>query len=85
MKSLQQCLHEPLLKEDLECWRCRETFKTLPKLKEHLKREKEAEASRAKKAFQEKKRKDPEEGDVDETNADRGGPSSKRQAIASSL
>ena len=83
--SLQQCLHEPLLKENLECWRCRETFKTLSKLKEHLKWEKEAEASRAKKTLQKKKRKGPEEGDVDETNADRGESSSKRQAIASSL
>jgi len=83
--SLRQSLHEPLLKENMECWRCRETFGTLPKLKGHLKREKEAEESRAKKVLREKKRKGPEEGDVDETNADRGESSSKRQAIASSL
>jgi len=75
--SLQQSLHEPLLKEGLECWRCHETFKTLPKLKEHLRREKEAEASRARNALQEKKRKGPEEGDVDETNPDGGEPGSK--------
>jgi aprataxin len=78
--SLQQGLHEPLLKEDLECWRCRETFKTLPRLKEHLKREKEAEASREKKALQGKKRKGPEEGDADETNPDRE-PNPKKRAI----
>jgi len=73
--SLQKGLHEPLLKEDLQCWRCREEFKTLLKLKEHLEREKKAEGSREKKARQEKKRKN-EEGDTD------GEPSSKRQAIA---
>jgi len=32
---LKRSLHEPLLKEVLECWRCRETFSNLPKLKEH--------------------------------------------------
>ena len=83
--SLRQSLREPLLEEDLKCWRCRETFKTLPKLKEHLKREKEAEASREKKALQGTKRKDPEEGDTDETNPDRGEPSSKRQATTPSM
>ena len=75
--SLQKGLHEPLLKEDLQCWRCHETFKTLVKLKEHLEREKKAEASREKKALQEKKRKN-EEGYTD------GEPSSKRQAITPS-
>lgn len=79
--SLQQSLHEPLLKEGLECWRCRETFNTFPKLKEHLKLEKEAEASRKKKARQEQKMKTPEDGDTDEANPDRGEPSSKRQAV----
>ena len=82
--SLKQSLHEPLLKEDLECWRCCERFKTLPKLKEHLKREKEVEASREKKALQGKKRKGLEEGNPDETNPDRGEPSSKRQALTPS-
>lgn len=78
MTSLRQNRREPLLKEDLECWRCRETFKTFPKLKEHLTREKEAEASRKEKAPQATKRKSPGGGD-----ADRVEPSSKRQAVAS--
>ena len=78
--SLQKSLHEPLLKEDLECWRCRETFKTLPKLKEHLKQEKDAEASR-KKGARHEKRKTPEGGDADGVNHDTGEPSSKRQTI----
>jgi len=73
---LRNNLHEPLLKEDLECWRCRETFKTMPTLKEHLKREKEAEASKKKNAPQEEKRKGPE-------HDDRGEPSlKKRQTTA---
>ena len=77
---MQQNRHEPLLKEDLECWRCREKFKTMPKLKEHLAQEKEAETSRQKKVGQEKKRKSPE-GDDDEANHEREEPSRKRQVI----
>lgn len=73
---LQKGLHEPLLKEDLQCWRCHETFKTLPKLKKHLEWEKEAEASREEKDRQEKERKN--EGYID------GEPSSKRPAITPS-
>lgn len=75
---MQQNRYELLLKEDLKCWRCREVFKTFPKLKEHLTREKEAEASREKKARQEKER-NLEDGDVDDP--DRGEPGSKGQAV----
>jgi len=84
--SLQRSLHEPLLKEVLKCWRCRETFNNLPKLKAHLEREKEAEASRKKKALQEQKRETPgaEDGNADEANPNRGEPSSKRQAATPS-
>ncbi|GJJ12152.1 hypothetical protein Clacol_006393 [Clathrus columnatus] len=39
--------YEPLLKEDLVCWKCDELFSTIPKLKEHLKKEWEQEASKA--------------------------------------
>lgn len=84
--SLRQGLHEPILKEDLRCWRCRETFNTLPKLKEHLKREKDAEASREKMIRREKKGKNLEEGDIDEADPGKGEPSSKRrQAITLSV
>lgn len=79
---MQEGRHEPLLKEGLECWRCRETFKTFPKLKEHLTREKEAEASRKKKTGQTTKRKSPGDADADDANPDRGEPSLKRQAVA---
>jgi len=79
VRSLQQGAHEPLLAEDLECWRCRGTFKTLPKLKEHLTREKEAEASRKKKVREDKKQKSPEDVDVDGASPD-DKPSSGGQA-----
>lgn len=52
--SSQKNLYEPLLKTDLECWRCHKKFKTMPALKKHLTQEKEAEASDKKKALQEK-------------------------------
>jgi len=84
VKSLQQGLHEPLLKEDLECWRCRKSFKTLPKLKEHLTQEREAEASRKNKARGEKKRKNTEDGNADEANLDEE-PSSGKQTVAPNL
>ena len=83
--ALQQDQHEPLLKEDLVCWRCHETFKTLPKLKEHLTWEKEAEASREKDARKAEKGKSPGDGDVDAENPVRGGPSSKRQAVTPNM
>ncbi|KAH7340220.1 HIT-like domain-containing protein [Rhizoctonia solani] len=31
--------YEPLLKRDLECFKCQETFKTIPQLKSHLQKE----------------------------------------------
>lgn len=71
--ALQKNLHEPLLKEDLECWRCEETFKTMPKLKEHLTREKVAEASKMRNSLQVQKRESPEDGDAN----DGGDPSSQ--------
>jgi hypothetical protein len=52
----------------------------MPKLKEHLAREKETEASR-RKGLQEKKRRNPEDGDANETDANGGEPSSKRRAV----
>ena len=53
----------------------------MPKLKEHLTREKEAEASRKKKALQGTKRKSPEDGDTGGMEPDQGNPSSKKQAV----
>ena len=53
----------------------------MPKLKEHLTKEKEAEASRGKIALQGKKRTRPEDGDAENAYPDKGEPSSKRQAV----
>lgn len=39
MKKLPASKYEPLLKEDLVCWQCDKPFSTIPKLKEHLKRD----------------------------------------------
>ncbi|KAJ7172534.1 hypothetical protein C8R46DRAFT_1259665 [Mycena filopes] len=40
--------YEPMLKEDLACWRCHSEMKNIPTLKAHLKEEHEAEAKREK-------------------------------------
>ena len=47
MSKLSKAKYEPLLKEDLVCWRCDEAFKTLPKLKEHLRQEWKNDAVKA--------------------------------------
>lgn len=77
MAKLSKSQYEPLLKEDLVCWRCDESFKTIPKLKEHLRAEWEKDAARAKaKGERERKRK----RDEDESSADN--PSVKRATPA---
>ena len=58
------------------------TFKNIPKLKEHLSREKDAEASREKKPSQGNKRKSPGDEDAGDMGPKRGEPSSKRRAVA---
>lgn len=62
MSKLRKSQYEPLLKEDLVCWRCEETFKSIPKLKEHLRQEWEKDAVKAKTRNQKRKvREDSEE------------------------
>jgi len=73
MAKLPKSEYEPLLKEALVCWKCDETFKTIPKLKEHLKAEWEKDAARAKaKENRKQKRKREEDKSPD------GASSSKR-------
>ncbi|KAF8481535.1 hypothetical protein JB92DRAFT_3037504 [Gautieria morchelliformis] len=48
MSKLSKSQYEPLLKEDLVCWRCDEAFKAIPKLKEHLRQEWDNDAAKAK-------------------------------------
>jgi aprataxin len=52
--------YEPLLKQDLSCFKCGEEFKTIPKLKDHLQNEWENEGKKIK-AREERKRKRDEE------------------------
>jgi len=50
MSELKKSQYEPLLKDDLVCWRCGHVFKNMPTLKIHLQEEwdKEAKTERAK-------------------------------------
>jgi aprataxin len=48
MSKLSKSHYDPLLKEDLVCWRCDEVFKAMPKLKEHLRQEWDNDAAKAK-------------------------------------
>jgi aprataxin len=48
MAALNKTHYEPILKEDLACWRCDQGMKNMPILKAHLKDEWEKEAKREK-------------------------------------
>ncbi|KAF8522306.1 hypothetical protein BU17DRAFT_45097 [Hysterangium stoloniferum] len=48
MAEMPKAQYEPLLREDLVCWRCDETFKNIPTLKEHLRQEWQKDLDRAK-------------------------------------
>jgi len=54
MSALPVVRYEPLLKEDLKCWRCHATLKNIPSLKAHLQEEWDKEK---RKATTQKKRK----------------------------
>lgn len=56
MRELKKSEYEPLLKENLACWRCGTTMKNMPTLKTHLQEEWEKE-EKAEKAKLERKRK----------------------------
>ncbi|KAJ7109319.1 HIT-like domain-containing protein [Mycena epipterygia] len=48
MAKLDTKHYEPMLKEDLACWRCNASMKNIPTLKAHLKEEWDTEAKREK-------------------------------------
>jgi aprataxin len=50
MAALKKNHYEPLLKEDLSCWKCGSGFKNIPQLKAHLQEEwdKQTKAEKAK-------------------------------------
>lgn len=56
MSELKKSQYEPLLKEELACWRCGQAMKNIPTLKTHLQKEFDDETARSK-ASLEKKRK----------------------------
>ncbi|OBZ75934.1 Aprataxin [Grifola frondosa] len=63
MIALKPSRYEPYLKEDMQCWRCNEVFKTMPKLKEHLQQEWDKEASSEKAKMERKLKRKHVEGD----------------------
>lgn len=69
MSELSVSRYEPLLKEDLKCWRCYVSQKNIPTLKAHLQEEWDKEK---RKATTQKKRKRDEATDntAGEPNAD---------------
>ncbi|KAL0946964.1 hypothetical protein HGRIS_013118 [Hohenbuehelia grisea] len=64
MAALKKSQYEPILKEDLTCWRCEGTFKNMPALKTHLQEEFDKLTSREK-AKAERKRKLEQKSDLD--------------------
>jgi len=62
MAELKKSQYEPLLKEDLTCFRCGHTMKNIPTLKVHLQEEWDKGAAREK-AKLERKRKREEHND----------------------
>jgi aprataxin len=56
MSELKKSQYDPLLKEDLVCWRCGHMLKNMPTLKTHLQEEWDKEA-KVEKAKLERKRK----------------------------
>ena len=77
MSQLTISQYEPLLKEDLRCWKCQSIQKNIPTLKAHLQEEWDKEK---RKATAQKKRKREQEtavGSSGEVNAEEG-PQTKR-------
>ena len=62
MSDLKKSRYEPLLKDDLVCWRCGNVFKNMPTLKTHLQEEWDVEA-KTEKTKLERKRKREESSD----------------------
>ena len=76
MRALKASTYEPLLKEDLACWRCGAAMKNMPTLKAHLQEEWDKEA-KAEKAKLERKRKRDEVHD-EAADAKRHAPEKER-------
>ncbi|KIJ44100.1 hypothetical protein M422DRAFT_169064 [Sphaerobolus stellatus SS14] len=79
MAKLPKSQYEPLLKEDLICWRCNESFKTIPKLKEHLRAEWEKDAAKVKVKELKRQREDEEYVDIDKRSVKRSTPAAPEE------
>jgi len=80
MSQLKMGEYEPLLKDDLSCWKCDRSFSNMPKLKSHLQEEFDKLSDREKaKAGRKRKRADSlahtssqgTSGDKDDTRPDK--------------
>lgn len=85
MAALKKSQYEPLLKEDLCCWRCSASFKNMPQLKAHLQEEWDKEA-KTEKLKLDKKRKRNQTDEVKKEDKAPGEtsptqPSSKRREV----
>ena len=58
MSELKESQYEPLLKEELACWRCGHAMKNIPTLKTHLQKEFDDEAARLKVRLENKRKRE---------------------------
>jgi len=68
MSKLKKSQYEPLLKDDLVCWRCGHSFKNMPTLKAHLQEEWDQEAKAEKAKLERKRKREELSGDLVEQN-----------------
>jgi hypothetical protein len=65
MSKLEKSRYEPLLKDDLVCWRCGHVLKNMPALKAHLQEEWDKEATKERGRL-ERKRKHSDDPDAEQ-------------------
>ena len=66
MSELKKSQYEPLLKEDLVCWRCERVLKNMPTLKTHLQEEWDKEVKAEKAKLERKRKRDESHGESSE-------------------
>lgn len=64
MAKLDTKHYEPMLKEDLSCWRCNANMKTIPALKAHLQEEWDTQAKREKAKIERRRKMEEKGGDA---------------------
>ncbi|KAJ3486610.1 hypothetical protein NLI96_g4134 [Meripilus lineatus] len=70
VSQLKKTEYEPYLKEDLSCFHCSESFKNMPKLKEHLQEEWNKMSKREKSKLERKRKRETEENENTNSNAE---------------